>query len=34
MKLNVKIEDIPFGTNIQDVEVPDVLKTKVPSGLG
>ena len=34
MKLNVKIEDIPFGTNIQDIEVPDVLKTKVPSGLG
>ena len=34
MKLNVKIEDIPFGTNIQDIAVPDVLKTKVPSGLG
>ena len=34
MKLKVKIDDIPFGTNIQDIAVPDVLKTKVPSGLG
>lgn len=33
MKLNVKIEDIPFGANIQEVEVPDVLKTKVSTGL-
>ncbi len=33
MKLNVKIEDIPFGANIQDVEVPDVLKKKVSTGL-
>ena len=29
-----KMKDIPFGTNIQDIAVPDVLKTKVPSGLG
>lgn len=34
MKINVKIEDIPFGTNIQDIEVPDVLKKRVPTGLG
>ena len=34
MKLNVKIEDIAFGTSIQDITVPDTLKVKVPSGLG
>lgn len=34
MKLNVKIEDIAFGTSIQDITVPDMLKTKVSSGLG
>ena len=34
MKLNVKIEDIPFGSNIQDVEVPELLKKKVSTGLG
>ena len=34
MKLNVKIEDIAFGTSIQDIEVPSILKTRVPSGLG
>ncbi|HCT54201.1 MAG TPA: hypothetical protein DF712_17275 [Balneola sp.] len=33
MKLNVKVEDIPFGTSIQEVAVPEVLKTKVPTGL-
>tara|TARA_A100001515_G_scaffold143872_1_gene146265 strand:- start:4485 stop:5237 length:753 start_codon:yes stop_codon:yes gene_type:complete len=33
MKLNVKIEDIPFGSNIQDVEVPAILKKKVATGL-
>tara|TARA_R110000787_G_scaffold102226_3_gene208201 strand:- start:221 stop:973 length:753 start_codon:yes stop_codon:yes gene_type:complete len=34
MKLNVKIEDIAFGTSIQDIKVPDILKKRVPSGLG
>ena len=34
MKINVKIEDIPFGTSIQDIEVPDVLKKRVSTGLG
>lgn len=34
MKLEVKIEDIPFGTSIQDIEVPDILKTKIETGLG
>lgn len=33
MKLNVKIEDIPFGSNIQNVTVPDILKKKVATGL-
>ena len=34
MKLKVKIKDIAFGTSIQDITVPDMLKVKVPSGLG
>ena len=34
MKLNVKIEDIAFGTSIQSIKVPDLLKKRVPSGLG
>jgi len=33
MKLNVKIEDIAFGTSIQSIKVPDLLKKRVPSGL-
>ena len=33
MKLKVKIDDVPFGTSIQDIKVPDVLKKKVPTGL-
>ena len=33
MKINVTIDDIPFGTSIQDVEVPDVLKKRIPTGL-
>jgi predicted ATP-dependent serine protease len=33
MKLNVKIEDIPFGSNIQDVKVPDILRKRVATGL-
>ena len=30
----IKIEDIAFGSSIQDVVVPDVLKKRVKSGLG
>ena len=33
MKINVTIDDIPFGTSIQDVKVPDVLKKRIPTGL-
>jgi len=33
MKINVKIEEIPFGTSIQDIEVPEVLKRRIPTGL-
>ena len=33
MKINVKIEDIPFGTSIQDVEVPEILKRRVSTGI-
>ena len=33
MKINVAIDDIPFGTSIQDVKVPDVLKKRIPTGL-
>ena len=33
MKLNVKIEDIPFGSNIQNVKVPDILRKRVATGL-
>ena len=34
MKLNVKVEEIPFGSNIQTVKVPDILRKKVATGLG
>ena len=33
MKLKVKIDDVPFGTNIQDIKVPAILKKKVSTGL-
>ena len=33
MKINVKIDNIPFGTNIQDIKVPSVLKKRIPTGL-
>jgi len=33
MKLKVKIDDVPFGTSIQDIEVPDVLKKKIDTGI-
>ena len=34
MKLDIKIDDIKFGTSIQDIEVPELLKKKVSTGLG
>jgi DNA repair protein RadA/Sms len=30
---NIKIEDIAFGSSIQDIEVPEALKTRIPCGL-
>ena len=30
---NIKIDDIAFGSNIQDIEVPKVLRKRVASGL-
>jgi len=33
MKINVKIDNIAFGTNIQDIKVPNVLKKRIPTGL-
>jgi len=33
MKLNVRTDDIPFGTNILKVKVPKQLRNKVKSGL-
>ena len=33
MKLNVRSDDIEFGTNILKVKVPKALRVKVPSGL-
>ena len=33
MKLNVKSNEVPFGTNILKVKVPTKLRKKVPSGL-
>jgi len=33
MKINVRIDDIAFGTSIQDIEVPEVLKKRIPTGL-
>ena len=33
MKIDVKIEDIPFGTSIQDIEVPDILRKRIRTGL-
>ncbi len=34
MKINVKVDDIKFGTSIQDIKVPDLLKKRVKTGLG
>jgi len=33
MKLNVKIEDIAFGTSIQDIKVPDILRKRIRTGI-
>ena len=33
MKLK-RIDEIAFGTNIQDITVPDVLRRRVPTGIG
>jgi|7_EtaG_2_1085326.scaffolds.fasta_scaffold03978_9 DNA repair protein RadA/Sms len=33
MRLNTGIEDIEIGTNIQDIVVPDILYSKVASGI-
>ena len=34
MKIDLKnILEIPFGTNIQDIKVPDILKKRVPTGI-
>ena len=30
---NIKIEDIAFGSSIQDIEVPQALKKRIPCGL-
>lgn len=30
---NIKIEDVAFGSSIQDIEVPDALKARIPCGL-
>jgi DNA repair protein RadA/Sms len=30
---NIKVEDIAFGSSIQDIEVPEALKTRIPCGL-
>ena len=30
---NIKVEEVPFGSSIQDVEVPEALKTRIPCGL-
>jgi DNA repair protein RadA/Sms len=32
MKLDVKIDEIPFGTSIQEIVVPDLLKKRVKTG--
>ena len=33
MRLKTQIEEIPLGTNILDVKVPEKLRTRVKSGL-
>ena len=34
MKIDINNDlDIPFGTSIQDIKVPDILRTRVPTGI-
>ena len=34
MKIDLNtVLDIPFGTNIQDIKVPDILKKRIPTGI-
>ena len=33
MKIKVKVEDIAFGTSIQDIKVPSILKKRVATGI-
>ena len=33
MKLNVKAKNLTFGTNVLDIEVPEVLKERFATGL-
>jgi len=33
MKIKVKIDEIAFGTSIQDIKVPDVLKKRISTGM-
>ena len=33
MKIKVKVEDIAFGTSIQDIEVPSILKKRISTGI-
>jgi len=33
MQLNTRIDAIAFGTSIQDISVPDVLRQRVPTGI-
>lgn len=33
MKIDI-IQDIPFGTSIQNIKVPEVLKKRIPTGIG
>ena len=30
---NIKIDDIPFGSSIQDIKVPEALRKRIPCGL-
>ena len=30
---NIKIEDVAFGSSIQEITVPDALKKRIPCGL-
>ena len=33
MKLNVRNNDIAIGTNILEIEVPDALRRRIPTGV-